>query len=105
MPDRSIHGVLGRSIAVALTSALRLQLLLVSGGAQRHGFGLRIAHVADSFNHPHRGVFDGAYMRALYELWRRVRKKRHRIRGRLDRAVSARLDHRAIGRVSGRFAP
>ena len=67
MPDRSIHGVLGRSIAVALTSSMRLQLLLISGGAQRHGFGLRIARVADSFSYPQRGVFDGAYMRALYE--------------------------------------
>ena len=67
MPDRSGHGVLGRSIAVALTSAMRLQLLLISGGAQRHGFGLRIARVADSFSYPQRGVFDGAYMRALYE--------------------------------------
>jgi Patatin-like phospholipase len=67
MPDRSIHGVLGRSITVALTSAMRLQLLLISGGAQRHGFGLRIARVNESFSHPQRGAFDGAYMRALYE--------------------------------------
>ena len=66
MPDRSIHGVLGRSIAVALTSAMRSGLLLISGGARRHGFGLRIARVADSFSHPQRGAFDGAYMRALY---------------------------------------
>jgi hypothetical protein len=68
MPDRSIPGVLGRSIAVALTSALlRAGILLVSAGAQRHGFGLRIAHVSESFDHPYRGAFDGAYMRALYD--------------------------------------
>ena len=46
----------------------------------------------------------GIHARAL-RARRRVRKERHRVRGRLDRAVSARLDHRTIGRVSGRFAP
>jgi hypothetical protein len=67
LTDDSIASVIGRSIAVALKSAMRAGIMLVSAGAQRHGFGLRIAHVDESFNHPHRGVFDGAYMRALYE--------------------------------------
>ena len=67
MPDRNIHGVLGRSIAVALTAALRAELMLISVGAQRHGYALRIAHVDPAFNHPSRGPFDGKYMQALYE--------------------------------------
>ncbi len=37
MPSRSIASVLGRAIAVALTQALRSQLMLVYAGAQRHG--------------------------------------------------------------------
>ena len=67
MPDRNIPGVLGRSIAVALTAALRAELMLISVGAQRHDFTLRIAHVDPAFNHPSRGPFDGKYMQALYE--------------------------------------
>jgi hypothetical protein len=67
MTDPSIAGVLSRSITAALKSAMRAGIMLISAGAQRHGFGLRIAHVDDGFNHPHRGVFDGAYMRALYD--------------------------------------
>jgi hypothetical protein len=67
MPDRNIAGVLGRSIGVALTSALRAQVALLYVGAQRHGIGLRIAHVDPAFDHPSRGPFDGKYMQALYE--------------------------------------
>jgi hypothetical protein len=67
MPDHSIPGVLGRSIAVALTAALRAQLTLVHAGTQRLGISLRVAHVDPSFDHPSRGPFDGKYMQALYE--------------------------------------
>jgi hypothetical protein len=67
MPDRSIVGVLGRSIDVALTSALRAEIALMSVGAQRFGIGLRVAHVDLAFNHPSRGPFDGKYMHALFE--------------------------------------
>lgn len=68
MTDRSIPGVLGRSIAVALTAALRAEVLLIYVGAQRHGIALRIAHVEAAFNYPSRGPFDGKYMQALYEV-------------------------------------
>src|SRR5262249_56241976 len=68
LTDRTIAGVLGRSIAVALTSALRAQVALIKVGAQRHGIALRIARVDDAFNHPSRGPFDGQYMKALYEI-------------------------------------
>jgi hypothetical protein len=68
MPGRSIPSVLGRSIAVALTTALRSEVMLVSVGAQRHGIALRIAHVDPTFNYPSRGLFDGKYMQALYDV-------------------------------------
>jgi len=64
---RSVAGVLGRSIAVALTSALRAEVMLISVAAQRQGIGLHIAHVDPSFNVISRGPFDGKYMQALYE--------------------------------------
>jgi hypothetical protein len=68
MPDRNVPGILGRSIGVALTAALRAEVMLVYIGAQRHGITLRIAHVDPSFDHPSRGPFDGQYMQALYEV-------------------------------------
>jgi hypothetical protein len=68
MPDRSIPGVLGRSIGVALTAALRAEIALLHVGAERHRIDLRVAHVDPAFNHPSRGPFDGQYMQALYEV-------------------------------------
>src|SRR5262245_736886 len=68
MPDRNIPGVLGRSIGVALTAALRTEVMLTYVGAQRHGVALRIAHVDPAFDHPSRGPFDGKYMQALYDV-------------------------------------
>jgi predicted acylesterase/phospholipase RssA len=67
MAERNIPGVLGRSIGVALTSALRTEVTLLSVGAKRHGIGLHVAHVDPAFNYPARGPFDGKYMQALYE--------------------------------------
>jgi len=67
MPERNIPGVLGRSIGVALTSALRTEVALLSVGAKRHGIGLHVARVDPAFNYPSRGPFDGKYMQALYE--------------------------------------
>jgi hypothetical protein len=67
MPDRSIAGFLGRSIDVALTSALRAEIMLVQVGAQRLGIGLRVAHLDPAFSHPSRGPFDGKYMQALFD--------------------------------------
>ena len=68
MPDRNVAGVLGRSIGVALTSALRAEVMLVYIGAQRHGVALHMAPVDPTFEHPSRGPFDGKYMQALYEV-------------------------------------
>ena len=68
MPSRNLHGVLGRSIAVALTAALRAQVMLVQVAAQRSGIALHIAHVDSAFNVQSRGPFDGKYMQALYDV-------------------------------------
>jgi hypothetical protein len=67
MPPRNIAGVLGRSIAVALTAALRAEVMLIYVAAQRQGIGLHLAHVDPTLNIPSRGPFDGKYMQALYE--------------------------------------
>jgi hypothetical protein len=75
MTERNIPGVLGRSIAVALTAALRVEVMLVHAGAQRHGIALRIAYVDPAFDHPSRGPFDGKYMQALYEVGAAAGKK------------------------------
>jgi hypothetical protein len=67
MPERSMPGVLGRSIDVALTSSLRAEIMLMYVAAQRYGIGLRVAHLDPAFNYPSRGPFDGKYMQALFE--------------------------------------
>jgi len=96
MPDRNVPGILGRSIGVALTAALRAEVMLVYIGAQRHGITLRIAHVDPSFDHPSRGPFDGQYMQALYEGRRRGRQEGHCVRRHPARAVDARIRRPAI---------
>jgi predicted acylesterase/phospholipase RssA len=67
MAERNVGGVLGRSIGVALTSALQSEVSLLSVAAQRLGFALQIAHIDPVFSYPSRGPFDGKYMQALYE--------------------------------------
>jgi hypothetical protein len=68
MPNRVIASVLGRAISVALTAALRAEVALIYVGAQRHKIALHMAHVDPSFSHPQRGLFDGKYMQALYDV-------------------------------------
>ncbi len=48
-------------------NALRAELLLVLGGAQKIGVTLHVATVPETFSQPNRGLFDHEYMRALYE--------------------------------------
>jgi predicted acylesterase/phospholipase RssA len=67
MTDRTIAGVLGRSIDLALTAALRTQVVLMSAVAQRSGIALRVANVPAAFDFPSRGPFDGKFMKALFE--------------------------------------
>jgi hypothetical protein len=65
--DRAIAAVLGRSIDLALTNALRTQIVLMNAAAQRTGMSLRVAYVPDSFDVVSRGPFDGRFMKALFE--------------------------------------
>ncbi len=67
MADRNVGGVLGRSIGVALTSALQSEVSLLSAAAQRLGFAFQVAHIDPVFSYPSHGPFDGKYMQALYE--------------------------------------
>jgi Patatin-like phospholipase len=67
LPDRNMPSILGRSIDLALTSALRAEIMLMDVGTGRHGIGMRVAHVDAGFNFPSRGPFDGKYMRALFD--------------------------------------
>jgi Patatin-like phospholipase len=59
--------VLGRSIAVALRNALRVELLLTLAAAQKQGIALSVAQIDPEFEHPSRGAFDPDYMQALYQ--------------------------------------
>ena len=67
LPDRNMPSILGRSIDLALTSALRAEIMLMDVGTGRHGIGMHVAHVDSAFNFPSRGPFDGKYMRALFD--------------------------------------
>jgi predicted acylesterase/phospholipase RssA len=60
-------GVLGRSIALALQSGLRIELLLTLAAAQKQGIGLSVAQIDEEFQHPARGAFDPEYMKALFD--------------------------------------
>ena len=66
MPGRDITSILGRTIGVALTSALKVQLLLMTGMAERIGLDVRATYVPETFNHANRGLFDHVYMEALF---------------------------------------
>jgi Patatin-like phospholipase len=96
LTDRNVPGVLGRSIAVALTAALRAEILLTYVAAQRHGISLRVARVDQAFDHPSRGPFDGKYMQALYEFGVAAGKK-----GTAFDASLPELSMRAPGNQSG----
>jgi hypothetical protein len=67
LADRSVAGVLGRSIDLALSAALRAEMMIIYAGAQKHGIGLSVAQLDPSFDFPSRGPFDGKYMQALFD--------------------------------------
>jgi hypothetical protein len=66
-PERTTMAILGRLISVVLRASLRAEAMLFAANAQRLGVPMYVAQVADSFNHPARGLFDEKYMQALYE--------------------------------------
>ena len=96
MPEHNIPGVLGRSIGVALTAALRAELMLIYVGAQRHGIALHIAHVDPAFDHPEpRAVRRQIYAGAL-RCRRRGGKEGRGVRRYAARVFHARLPQPAI---------
>jgi len=66
-PERRISLILSRTIGVALTAALKAELLLVTASSHRLGLNLNVAYVPETFNHPNRGLFDHVYMDALFK--------------------------------------
>jgi hypothetical protein len=67
MSERRINLILGRTIGVALTAALKAELLLMNASAPRLGLTLNVAQVPEAFNFPNRGLFDHVYMDALFK--------------------------------------
>ncbi|RAI35321.1 patatin-like phospholipase family protein, partial [Rhodoplanes roseus] len=65
--DRSLVAVLGRSLSVGVKRGSRSTAVLASGAARRSGIPFNLAFVDQSFNYPSRGMFDAAYMKALFE--------------------------------------
>ena len=66
MPNRKVHAILGRTIGVALVTGLRAELMLVTASARQLGIGLNVAHVPEDFTEVNHGLFDHAYMQALF---------------------------------------
>ncbi len=75
MPERKVNSILARTIGVALTTALRAELLLVTAGAQRLGLKLSVAYVPETFQELNRGLFDHIYMQALFDFGAEQAKK------------------------------
>jgi hypothetical protein len=67
MPERKLPLIFGRFIAVALSTGLKVELLLTVPSAQKQGFSLNVAYIAAAFTERARGLFDHQYMRALFE--------------------------------------
>jgi hypothetical protein len=70
MPQRNTAAILGRSITLALKTGGRLELVLASAAAQRAGIAFNLTYVDNGFEQVGRGLFDPAYMNALYDYGR-----------------------------------
>ena len=70
MTDRSLVGVLGRSLSIGVKRATRSATILIAAAALRSGTEFNVAYVDQSFDHPSRGLFDPEYMKALFEAGR-----------------------------------
>jgi predicted acylesterase/phospholipase RssA len=67
MTDRSLIGVLGRSLSIGVKRASRSAAILIAGAARRSGTDFNVAYVDQEFDFPSRGLFDPDYMKALFE--------------------------------------
>jgi Patatin-like phospholipase len=70
MTDRSLVGVLGRSLSIGVKRATRSAAILIAAAARRSGTDFNVAYVDQKFDHPSRGLFDPEYMKALFEAGR-----------------------------------
>jgi hypothetical protein len=68
--ERSLVGVLGRSLSVGVKRATRSAAILIDAAARRGGTEFNVAYVDNAFDHPSRGMFDPEYMKALFEVGR-----------------------------------
>ncbi len=69
--DRTLVGVLGRSLSVGVKRATRSAAILIAAAARRVGTDFNVAYVDQTFDEPSRGMFDPDYMKALFEAGRR----------------------------------
>ncbi|HEX4556970.1 MAG TPA: patatin-like phospholipase family protein [Xanthobacteraceae bacterium] len=67
MPQRNTAAILGRSITLALKTGARLELVLAGAAARRAGIPFNLTYVDSGFEQVGRGLFDPAYMNALYD--------------------------------------
>lgn len=66
--DRDTVSILGRSIGVALQLGSRTLISIIAAAASRSGVDFSVAAVSPDFAYDNRrGLFDPAYMKALYE--------------------------------------
>lgn len=65
--DRSLVGVLGRSLSVGVKRGSRSTAVLAAAAAKRSGTPFNLAFVDQGFHHASRGMFDAAYMKAMFE--------------------------------------
>jgi len=66
--DRSLTHILGRSFSLALKLGARAELFLFAQAARRDGIDMKVAMVDADFDRKERGLFDPAYMKALFDL-------------------------------------
>lgn len=66
MTDRSLVGVLGRSLSIGVKRASRSAAILIAGAARRSGTDFNVAYIDQGFDVESRGLFDPEYMKALF---------------------------------------
>ena len=67
LAERSLSGILGRTVSIATKYAIRGGIEQAFAAAKRDGIGFHLAYIDQAFDAPSRGAFDTDYMKALYE--------------------------------------
>jgi hypothetical protein len=103
MPQRNTAAILGRSITLALKTGGRLELVLANAAARRAGIAFNLTYVDNGFEQVGRGLFDPAYMNALYDYGRAQGRGENRFHPSTQAAGSA--SPTASGGPSGEPSP